>query len=115
MTGYRIGWTRCSATLVKLLTKLQEPLVSCASSFNQHAAAEALNGPQDCVLHMRNHYLERRNVALALLQKRNRASSYVPGGAFYLPVDITKSGESLMFCVCLLFFTHELIYYYLLL
>jgi aspartate/methionine/tyrosine aminotransferase len=93
MTGYRVGWTRCSSYVAAQLTKIQEPLVSCASPFNQIAAAAALDGPQDCVERMRGEYRLRRDTALGILKSRGRVSSYVPGGAFYLPVDITSSGK----------------------
>ena len=95
MTGYRVGWTRCSPLLASQLTKIQEPLVSCASPFNQIAAAAALNGPRSVAHSMRDAYHKRRDIALNILTQRGRPSAYVPGGAFYLPVDISSSGESL--------------------
>jgi aspartate aminotransferase len=93
MTGFRVGWVRCSEELAKLLTKVQEPLVSCAPTFNQTAAAAAITGPQDCVRSMRGHYQRRRDLALGVLAARGRRSAYVPGGAFYLPIDISGTGE----------------------
>jgi aspartate aminotransferase len=92
MTGYRVGWTRCAPALAAQLTKLQEPLVSCASSFSQLAACAALTGPQTCVRDMRAQYRARRDAALRTLRERGRESAYSPGGAFYLPVDISSSG-----------------------
>jgi len=94
MCGYRVGWTRASKTIVENLTKLQEPLVSCGVSFAQAAAVSALNGPQDDVEMMRLAYKSRRDAALRVLAERGRPASFVPGGAFYLPVDVTASGAS---------------------
>lgn len=35
MTGFRVGWTRCSSSMAEALTKLQEPLVSSGVPFTQ--------------------------------------------------------------------------------
>ncbi len=91
MTGYRVGFTRASTNYIELATKLQEPFVSCGSGFSQCAAAEALDGPQDCVLEMRNTYRARRDLALEILREYD-LYHYTPGGAFYLLVDITSTG-----------------------
>jgi len=95
MTGYRIGWTRFGrdSILTSQITKMQEPIVSCGTSFAQYAAEIALRGPQDCVIEMNRQYKRRRDVALQILTSRGRRSDYIPGGAFYLPVDISKSGN----------------------
>eukprot|EP01032_Pedospumella_encystans_P013667 gene13667-15720_t len=104
MTGYRVGWTRCSPTLAAQLTKIQEPLVSCASPFNQLAAAVALREGHSAVEYMRRQYHKRRDIALNILKQRGRESSCVPGGAFYLPVDVSFSGlESKDFALKLLY------------
>ena len=92
MTGYRVGWARCSPVLVDQLSKMQEPIVSCGVPFAQEAAIAALRGPQDCVKEMTAAYKERRDAALTALHSRGRPSSFTPGGAFYLPVDITSAG-----------------------
>ena len=95
MTGYRIDWTRFGrdSILTSQITKMQEPIVSCGTSFAQYAAEIALRGPQDCVIEMNRQYKRRRDVALQILTSRGRRSDYIPGGAFYLPVDISKSGN----------------------
>ena len=91
MTGFRVGLTRASAAYVDLATKLQEPFISCGVGFAQLAAAEALDGPQDAVREMRDHYKERRDVALDVLHQYD-LYRYTPGGAFYLLVDISATG-----------------------
>jgi aspartate aminotransferase len=92
MTGFRVGWTRTSPFLAAQMTKIQEPLVSCATAFSQAAAAAALNGPQQCVGDMLSQYKKRRDLAMSILKARGRPSAYTPGGAFYLPVDVSSSG-----------------------
>ncbi|KAJ1430399.1 aminotransferase class I and II [Ochromonadaceae sp. CCMP2298] len=94
MTGFRVGWTRTSPFVAAQMTKIQEPLVSCATAFSQTAAAAALNGPQQCVGDMLSQYKKRRDLAMSILKARGRPSAYTPGGAFYLPVDVSTSGMS---------------------
>lgn len=53
-------------------------------------------GPQDCVRVMKEAYRERRDAALQVLVDRGRPARYSPGGAFYLPVDISASGVMMM-------------------
>ena len=102
MTGYRVGFTRACREYVELASKLQEPLVSCGVGFSQMAAADALNGPQQCVIDMKNAYRQRRDAAVEVLREYDMYR-YTPRGAFYLLVDISASGMgSLDFC-------HELI------
>jgi aspartate aminotransferase/aminotransferase len=99
MTGYRVGFTRACREYVDLASKLQEPLVSCGVGFAQMAAAEALDGPQQCVVDMCDAYRKRRDVAIEVLREYD-LYRYTPGGAFYLLVDISESGmESYEFCL----------------
>jgi aspartate/methionine/tyrosine aminotransferase len=70
---------------------MQEPFVSCGAGFAQMAAAEALDGPQDCVEEMRLAYKARRDAALEVLREHGMYQ-YTPGGAFYLLIDISASG-----------------------
>lgn len=91
MTGFRIGWTRCSPQLKECMTKLQEPLVSCSTAFAQVGAAAALKHSEDYMRSMAAEYKKRRDAALAILTARGRTSDYIPGGAFYLPLDISHT------------------------
>jgi len=70
--------------------KLQEPLVSCASSVSQKAAEAALDGAQDCVEEMRLAYQRRRDLAVRLLTLLG-VECVRPSGAFYLLADISAS------------------------
>ena len=91
MTGFRVGFSRANADYVELATKLQEPFTSCGVAFAQLAAAEGLEGPQECVENMRLAYKERRDVALEVLREYD-LYRYTPGGAFYLLIDISATG-----------------------
>ena len=91
MTGWRLGYVVTTKELAQLLTKLQEPFVSCACSISQKAAEAALAGPQDCVAAMRDGYRRNRDVAVGILQAAGLLR-YVPRGAFYVLVDISGTG-----------------------
>jgi aminotransferase class I and II len=56
------------------------------------AALAAVTGPQEIVREMRDAYRERRDAAVALLQSAE-VPVLRPSGAFYLWVDITRSGR----------------------
>ena len=94
MTGYRIGWTRCSPHIAKSLTKLQEPMVSCGVPFAQEGAIVALRDCDSFRDDMVKEYKARRDAALAILKTRGYQGKYTPGGAFYLAVDISSGGEN---------------------
>ncbi|MEE3261669.1 MAG: aminotransferase class I/II-fold pyridoxal phosphate-dependent enzyme, partial [Candidatus Latescibacterota bacterium] len=85
------GFTRACTEYVEMASKLQEPLVSCGVGFSQMAAADALDGPQECVVEMRDAYQRRRDIALEVLRAHDMYR-YTPGGAFYLLIDISASG-----------------------
>jgi aspartate/methionine/tyrosine aminotransferase len=89
MTGWRVGYVVAAAEIAFVVSKLQEATVACTSSISQKAAEAALSGSQDCVSAMVTAYRSRRDLALAILRK-NQLYSYVPEGAFYLLVDISR-------------------------
>jgi aspartate/methionine/tyrosine aminotransferase len=93
MTGYRVGWTRCSSQIAAAMTKIQEPIISCGVPFAQIGAITALEQCEEDMLFMKSAYQSRRDLAVSILSKRHRPPTYIPGGAFYLPIDIRSSGN----------------------
>ncbi len=91
MTGWRIGYVAAPLHIAQVIAKIQEPYVSCPVSVSQVAAQAALEGPEDCVKDMVKAYKERRDAVLDILQV-NDLYSYTPEGAFYLLVDVSRSG-----------------------
>jgi aspartate/methionine/tyrosine aminotransferase len=87
MTGWRVGYVVAPPAIAEVVTKLQEPVTSCASTVSQKAAEAALLGPQTCVEEMRLAYRERRDTALAILRDGG-VDAVEPHGAFYLLVDV---------------------------
>ena len=92
MTGWRLGYVIAPAEISEVITKLQESLVSCASSISQRAAVAALRGPYDEVEKMRDAYKGRRDIALDILRTYG-LYEYTPGGAFYLMVNVGRLGS----------------------
>lgn len=92
MTGWRVGYCVAPPEVAAILTRLQEPVVSCVNAPAQLGALAALTGPQQIVAEMRDAYRERRDAAVALLERAG-VPVLRPAGAFYLWVDISASGR----------------------
>jgi aspartate aminotransferase len=92
MTGWRVGYCVAPAEVAAALTRLQEPLISCVNAPTQFGALAALTGPQDVVTEMCDAYRDRRDAAVELLAAAG-VPVLRPSGAFYLWVDITRSGR----------------------
>ena len=93
MTGWRVGYAVAPPDLASLIRKCQEPIIGCVNAPAQHAALAALTGPQEMVEEMRNAYRERRDIVLDLLDRAG-VPAFKPEGAFYMWVDISKSGRT---------------------
>jgi len=93
MTGWRVGYLAAPEPFVTSLVRVQESAITCVSSVTQAAALAAFEGPQDCVVRMRDAYQARRD----LLMRAFDASglSYVrPGGAFYLMLQLANGADA---------------------
>jgi aspartate/methionine/tyrosine aminotransferase len=91
MTGWRLGWAIAPEHVVSAMEKLQEPLLSCASSVSQAAAEAALRGPQDCVDDMRAAYARRREAVIAALEPAGLLP-VLPRGGFFALADLRGTG-----------------------
>jgi aspartate aminotransferase/aminotransferase len=92
MTGWRLGYAIANPALITLMAKLQEPLVSCASSVSQRAAEAALRGPQGVVIDMCDAYRRRRDLVWEVLGSSGLLATR-PLGAFYAMVDLRPLQE----------------------
>jgi aspartate/methionine/tyrosine aminotransferase len=101
MTGWRIGYVIAPPTIAALVTKLQEPLVSCASAVSQMAAEAALRGPQACVREMVTAYRARRDAVVTALTPDHLLAGR-PTGAFYALVRVPRQAEGTAFALSLL-------------
>ena len=84
MTGWRIGYAAGNKDLIKAMNKVQSQSTSSTCSISQHAATEAISGPQDQVFIMRDEFQKRRNKVVELLNSIDGISCLTPDGAFYV-------------------------------
>ncbi len=94
MTGWRLGYGILHPELAQRMELLMVNSNSCAASFTQMAAIEALGGPQDAVEAMVAAFRERRDFLAAALNTIPGIICPVPMGAFYVFPDISRLGLS---------------------
>ena len=90
MTGWRIGYS-ANRKLAPSFTRWVTNTDSCPPHPNQYAVIEALNGPQDEPLRMRDVFLQRRDRIVAGLNEIEGFSTLTPGGAFYVWPNVTEA------------------------
>jgi aspartate aminotransferase len=83
MTGWRIGYAGGPAEVIKAVTKIQGQSTSNPCSIAQHAAIEALTGPQDSLGVMLVEFDKRRKRLVEGLNAIEGISCLTPEGAFY--------------------------------
>ena len=89
MTGWRLGYAIGNEEIIDNMVKIQMNTTTCAVTFIQYAAVEALNGPQDSVQRMLEEYARRRKTALKLIREIPGMRCAEPRGAFYLFPDVS--------------------------
>src|SRR3712207_370894 len=101
MTGWRVGYLVAPPDVAKLLTGMQEPIISCVNTPAQLAALAAITGPQDIVREMSGAYRARRDELLEILDRGDLPSSR-PSGAFYVwrSEEHTSELQSRQYLVC---------------
>jgi aspartate aminotransferase/aminotransferase len=92
MTGWRMGYVTGESSLIDLVAKVQEPVVSCATSIAQKAGQAALEGDQACVREMTASYRARRDMVVDLLRSGGLLINE-PKGAFYILADISSASS----------------------
>jgi aspartate aminotransferase len=103
MTGWRLGYLAGPDELIQATITIQSHSTSNVCTFAQYGAIAALESPQDCVEQMRQAFAERRQVMLDRLNAIPGLVCAKPDGAFYMFVNISKTGLlSLEFCDALL-------------
>jgi aspartate aminotransferase len=90
MTGWRVGYALAPAEWTKAMLKVQGHSTSNANSIAQHAAVEALTGPQESVAAMLAEYTTRRTWLLDALRQVPGMSCDEPEGAFYAFPSVQK-------------------------
>jgi aspartate/methionine/tyrosine aminotransferase len=90
MTGWRIGYAANTA-LAPSFTRWVTNTDSCPPHMNQWAVVEALSGPQDAALEMRDIFLQRRDRIVKGLNELDGWTCLTPGGAFYVWPNVTEA------------------------
>ncbi|MGK7879765.1 MAG: pyridoxal phosphate-dependent aminotransferase [Crocosphaera sp.] len=101
MTGWRIGYLAGPEPLIKAVSTIQSHSTSNVCTFAQYGAIAALESPKSlpCLQEMRDAFSERRRVILERIQAIPQLSCPTPMGAFYVFIDISKTGlNSREFC-----------------
>jgi aspartate/methionine/tyrosine aminotransferase len=92
MTGWRLGSAIVPAPLRTGFGRMIMNSISCAPTFVQVGAVEALTGPQDAVDAMVAEFRARRDLMLAGLNAIPGVRCHEPQGAFYVFPDISGTG-----------------------
>ncbi len=93
MTGFRLGYACAPPEITEAMMKIHQYSMLCAPMPSQMAALEALEHGAGPVEEMRTAYEQRRNLAVARLN-RSGLPTFEPGGAFYVFPDIRGTGLS---------------------
>lgn len=95
MTGWRVGYVAGPEAIIKAMAKLQSQTTSGTATFNQHALAEALNGDQGPVEHMRREFERRAEYMHQRLNAIKGVRCVPPTGAFYAFPNVSSSYKAL--------------------
>lgn len=103
MTGWRIGYLAGDEELIQAASTIQSHSTSNVCTFAQYGAIAALESEQDCVQEMLQAFAMRRVAVLDRIRGMSGISCPEPEGAFYVFLNIAKTGmKSLKFCDALL-------------
>jgi aspartate aminotransferase len=94
MTGWRLGYAVVPESLKEVYGELVINTISCAPTFAQVGAVQALVGPQDDVDAMVVEFKARRDLVVSGLNAIPGISAKTPFGAFYAFPDISGTGLS---------------------
>jgi aspartate/methionine/tyrosine aminotransferase len=84
MTGWRVGWMTGPGDVVAAAGRFQSHATGNVNNIAQIAALEALTGPQDTVIAMREAFDKRRQTMFSMLSGASGLSCVEPEGAFYV-------------------------------
>jgi len=94
MTGWRLGYAVVPTSLIQTYSQLVINTISCAPTFAQVGAVQALEGPQDDVDAMLVEFKARRDLIVSGLNRIPGVRCATPRGAFYVFPSIAGTGLS---------------------
>lgn len=93
MTGWRLGYVvGTDKEIMSHMFKMQQAVASCLPLFIMQAGADAINGPQDCVEEMRQHYQRRRDLLVNGLNDIPGMKCFKTEGSFCTFINIKEFG-----------------------
>ena len=92
MTGWRLGYAIVPPSLVQMYGQLVINTISCAPTFAQLGAVEAIRGPQEPMAAMVEEFRARRDLVVEGLNAIPGIRCRSPHGAFYVFPDISGTG-----------------------
>lgn len=99
MTGWRLGYIAAPVEFMDPLNRMSFYMTSGSVSFVQKAAVTALENEDGSVEKMRQEFKKRRDYLVEEINKLDNFSCLVPEGAFYVFMNIKKTGmKSEEFC-----------------
>jgi aminotransferase len=88
VTGWRVGWVLAVPDITESIRKVHDFLTVGAAAPLQEAGVAALGLPESYYTELAQHYLERRNMMLQMLEGAGFRCS-VPRGAYYVMADFS--------------------------
>ena len=97
MTGWRVGYAAAPLKILQAMAKIQGHSTSNVCTFAQYGAIAALESSQECVQEMLSAFTQRRAYMYQAINDIPQLSCPKPDGAFYLFVDVSKTGKKLLY------------------
>jgi aspartate/methionine/tyrosine aminotransferase len=94
MTGWRLGYAIVPPSLIPMYGQLVINTISCAPTFAQIGAVEAIRGPQEPMAEMVAEFRARRDLVVAGLNEIPGIECLTPRGAFYAFPRVSGTGLS---------------------
>jgi len=92
MTGWRIGYVGCAPEIAAAISNMQDHSTSNPCSISQKAACAALEMPESFSKQMCAEFQARRDYIAGRLDAMKTLSYVMPKGAFYMFIDISRTG-----------------------
>lgn len=96
MTGWRLGYIAADERMIPNILKVHQYSTTCSPTFIQEGLVHSMNMPEtlEYVEKMVHEFEKRRNIVVEWMDKIPGLSYIKPQGAFYLLIDVSKTGLS---------------------
>lgn len=94
MTGWRLGYIAAPTKFMDAINRLSFYMTAGTTTFVQHAGVKALREEDGSIARMREAFRERRDYLVEEINKLRNFSCKKPEGAFYVFLNIRKTGMS---------------------